>query len=98
MYAEWFTKIDENNNFASGLGWVPAAQGLVGEDFIVNFYEGEDDGVPVRIRVYYRSSLRTRTYLFHRAVADWPGKGVQNPITSQTRLRQLFEAYAPKEN
>lgn len=98
MYAEWFTKVDDSNRFASELGWTPAAQGLVGEDFIVNYYDGRDDDVPVRIRVFYRSSARTRVFLFHRAFAEWPGKGVRTDITSQKRLRELFTAYAPTED
>lgn len=84
---------------ATGLGWdVVNPNVWPGESWIVDLFGGDDDGHPVRVRVVYAQSRKTRVYLFREAVVTWAKDDVSRTVTTQKEFWRLLSAYAPKKD
>lgn len=85
------------------LGWEVKDEGRMlamnerGHDlYVLSLYGGNDDGHPVSITITYKERPPTRNFCFTTALVEWPLDDVQSRATTQTRLWELIEAYAPK--
>jgi len=92
-----YDRINFDKRRASALGWKVVDQGWQPGGWVVDLRGGLDDGHPVHFRIYYRQGSASRPYQFRQAFSNWFYDEVRQRITTQKRLWQLVEAYAPKK-